>query len=53
MSPFQQQVIDTTLADFDRQAAMGRQGIRDQAATAGAFGGGRKVYKWQSLMQII
>ena len=31
MSPFQQQVIDTTLSDFDRQAAMGRQGIRDQA----------------------
>tara|TARA_A100001201_G_scaffold29807_1_gene32279 strand:+ start:1077 stop:1904 length:828 start_codon:yes stop_codon:yes gene_type:complete len=42
MSPFQQQVIDTTLQDFDRQAAMGRQGIRDQAATAGAFGGGRE-----------
>jgi len=29
MSPFQQQVIDTTLAAFDRQAAMGRQNIRD------------------------
>ena len=42
MSPFQQQVIDTTLQDFDRQAAMGRQGIRDQAFTAGAFGGGRE-----------
>ena len=42
MSPFQQQVIDTTLQDFDRQAAIGRQGIRDQAATAGAFGGGRE-----------
>ena len=42
MSPFQQQVIDTTLSDFDRQAAMGRQGIRDQAFTAGAFGGGRE-----------
>ena len=42
MSPYQQQVIDTTLADFDRQAAIGRQGIRDQAATAGAFGGGRE-----------
>ena len=24
MSPYQQQVIDTTLADFDRQAAMQR-----------------------------
>jgi hypothetical protein len=42
MSPFQQQVIDTTLADFDRQAAMGRQGIRDRAAQFGAFGGGRE-----------
>jgi|TARA_X000001388_G_scaffold63310_1_gene49231 hypothetical protein len=42
MSPFQQQVIDTTLSDFDRQASMGRQGIRDQAFTAGAFGGGRE-----------
>ena len=42
MSPFQQQVIDTTLQDFDRQAAMGRQTIRDQARTAGAFGGGRE-----------
>ena len=42
MSPFQQQVIDTTLADFDRQSALGRQNIRDQAVTAGAFGGGRE-----------
>ena len=42
MSPFQQQVIDTTLQDFDRQAAMGRQGIRDNAASMGAFGGGRE-----------
>ena len=42
MSPFQQDVIDTTLADFDRQAGMGRQNIRDQAVTAGAFGGGRE-----------
>ena len=42
MSPFQQQVIDTTLADFDRQAAMGRQRIRDDAFTSGAFGDGRE-----------
>ena len=42
MSPYQQQVIDTTLSDFDRQAAIGRQGIRDTAVTAGAFGGGRE-----------
>ena len=42
MSPYQQQVINTTMSDFDRQAAMGRQGIRDQAAVSGAFGGGRE-----------
>ena len=37
MSPFQQDVIDTTLADFDRQAALGRQNIRDQAITGGGI----------------
>ena len=42
MSPYQSQVIDATMSDFDRQAAMGRQGIRDQAFTSGAFGGGRE-----------
>ena len=43
MSPYQREVIDTTMADFDRQAAVGRQNIRDQAATAGALGvGGAK-----------
>ena len=42
MSPFQQDVIDTTLSEFDRQAAMRQQAIADQAVTAGAFGGGRE-----------
>ena len=42
MSPYQQQVIDTTLAEFDRQAAMQEQRIRDQAVASGAFGGGRE-----------
>ena len=42
MSPFQQQVIDTTLQDFDRQKAIQEQRIRDQAVTSGAFGGGRE-----------
>jgi len=42
MSPYQQQVIDTTLADFDRQAQMQEQRIRDQAAARGAFGGSRQ-----------
>ena len=30
MSPFQQQVIDTTLAEFDRQRAMQEQNIKSQ-----------------------
>ena len=42
MSPYQQQVIDTTLEDFDRQASRGLQAISDQAVQAGAFGGGRE-----------
>ena len=41
MSPYQQEVIDTTLADFDRQQAIQRTGLRDAAISAGAFGGGR------------
>ena len=42
MSPFQQDVIDTTLSEFDRQAQRGITSIADQAIAAGAFGGGRE-----------
>jgi hypothetical protein len=42
MSPYQQQVIDTTLAEFDVQAAKGIPAIQAQAIGAGAFGGGRE-----------
>ena len=42
MSPYQQQVIDTTLSEFDRQAQAQEQRIRDQAVASGAFGGGRE-----------
>jgi len=42
MSPYQQQVIDTTLNEFDRQAQTQEQRIRDQAIASGAFGGGRE-----------
>ena len=42
MSPYQQEVIDTTLAEMDRQAAIQRQGIGQAAIQAGAFGGGRE-----------
>ena len=42
MSPFQSQVIDATLTEFDRQAAARQQGISDQAVALGGFGGGRE-----------
>ena len=42
MSPYQQEVMDTTLSEFDRQQTIGQQGLRDQAIQAGAYGGGRE-----------
>tara|TARA_A100000171_G_scaffold30527_1_gene28728 strand:- start:248 stop:775 length:528 start_codon:yes stop_codon:yes gene_type:complete len=42
MSPYQQQVVDATLAEFDRNAAIENQGLRDAAISRGAFGGGRE-----------
>ena len=41
MSPFQQQVIDTSLQALERERAAGRQRIADDAVRAGAFGGAR------------
>ena len=41
-SPFQQQVIDESLRQFDRSRAGGLQQIADRAAGFGAFGGGRQ-----------
>ena len=42
MSPYQKDVIDTTLQEFDRQSQRGITSIADQAIRAGAFGGGRE-----------
>ena len=42
MSPYQQDVIDTTLAEYDIQAQKGLPGLAAQAIAAGAFGGGRE-----------
>ena len=42
MSPYQQEVMDTTMSEYDRQAAIQRQGIGQQAIQSGAFGGGRE-----------
>ena len=42
MSPYQQQVIDASLAAFDQQAAKGMTDIGQQAAMSGNLGGGRE-----------
>ena len=42
MSPFQQDVISTTLQEFDRQAQKGLGSISDAAIRRGAFGGARQ-----------
>ena len=42
MSPYQQDVIDTTLAEFDVQAQRGLPALSARAISAGAFGGGRE-----------
>ena len=41
MSPFQAQVIDATLAEFDRNKEIQEQQIRDQQAKLGVLGAGR------------
>jgi hypothetical protein len=42
MSPYQQQVIDTTLSEFDRQRQIAQQQIGAKAIQGGAFGGARE-----------
>jgi hypothetical protein len=42
MSPYQQQVIDKTLSEFDRQTQAGLSGIGQRAAMSGNLGGGRE-----------
>ena len=43
MSPYQSQVIDTSLAEFDRQSQMRQQQMQDATlGVPGAFGGGRE-----------
>ena len=42
MSPYQQDVINATLSEFDRQQAIADTALRDRAIQAGAYGGGRE-----------
>jgi hypothetical protein len=41
-SPYQKDIIDATLAEYDTQAAAGMTGIGQQAAMSGNLGGGRE-----------
>jgi hypothetical protein len=41
-NPFEQQVIDTTLADIERQRQMSTQNLGERATAARAFGGSRQ-----------
>ncbi len=42
-SPYQQQVIDATMQDIQRQADIARTGAQERAIRAGAFGGSRSA----------
>jgi len=42
MSPYQQQIIDTSLDEFDSSRVGNRQAIQDAAVASGNFGGGRE-----------
>lgn len=42
MNPFTQNVVETSLADLERQRQIQQQGTAAQAAQAGAFGGSRQ-----------
>ena len=42
-SPYQQEVIDTSLAAMEREQQRGLGALRNQAVRAGAFGGGREA----------
>ena len=42
-SPYQQEVIDTSLAAMEREQQKGLGALRNQAVQAGAFGGGREA----------
>jgi len=42
MSPYQSQVMDASLAEFDRNSQMQQQQISQSAIQSGAFGGGRE-----------
>ena len=42
MSPYQQDIIDTTMQEYDLQSQKGLPALRAQAISQGAYGGGRE-----------
>jgi hypothetical protein len=42
MSPYQQDVINATLSEFDKNQAIQQTALRDKAIASGAFGGARE-----------
>jgi len=42
VTPYQQDIIDTTMSDFDKQSSQGILGIGEMAAKSGNLGGGRE-----------
>jgi hypothetical protein len=51
MNPYQQQVIDATMAEMNRQQAITQQGLSAQAVRSGAFGGSREGIQRQELQR--
>jgi hypothetical protein len=50
-NPFEEQVVQRSLADIARQAGLQRQGVAAQAVGAGAFGGSRQAVAEQELFR--
>ena len=53
MNPYEQQVINQTLADIGRQGQIAQQGVAAQAVGQGAFGGSRSAIAQQELQRNI
>ena len=48
-NPFEEQVVQRSLADIARQAGLQQQGVRAQAVGSGAFGGSRQAVAEQEI----
>lgn len=51
MNPYEQSVIDQTMADIGRQGQVAQQGLQAQAVGQGAFGGSRQAIAQQELQR--